>query len=253
MRDSRSFNIPAYQRFHSNAGMHVEPSLLEPSTADNNTLSFQNWSGAILESSNVTSVTGTFTIPNPKMPSGGTSSTAYCGCAWVGIDGDLDICPNGGLIQSGAAWCIQNDSPSFYAWYEWWPAQYMITFDNFDVEAGDELKVTVTATSTSTGNTIVENLTRGTIIGHTWDTESPVLCEATAEWIVEDFTDTSNGSEYLAPFANYGSVTFTDNSAIANGQIFGVSNAQIVNMVQNGSTISEASIFNNQLVTTYVG
>ncbi|GAD96494.1 aspergillopepsin-2 precursor, putative [Paecilomyces variotii No. 5] len=251
----RSFDIKsAYQRLHSHAGIQIVPSIIDgPIPANNGPLSFSNWAGALLESSNITSVTGTFTVPNPEVPSGGNSSTAYCGCAWIGIDGYSVDCPNGGLIQAGATWCIQDGSPSVNAWYEWYPAQAITTFDNFDVQAGDEIKVTVTATSSSTGYTVVENLTQGTQIRHTWDTESPALCEATAEWIVEDFTDTSNGSDYLAPFADYNGVVFTDNSATAKGEKVDVSNARPVNMVQNGNTVSEATILVDQILVTYTG
>ncbi|KAL1864807.1 hypothetical protein Plec18167_009639 [Paecilomyces lecythidis] len=243
-----------YQRLHSQAGIQILPSIIDgPIPTNNGPLTFSNWAGALLESSNITSATGTFVVPDPEVPSGGNSSTAYCGCAWIGIDGYSADCPNGGLIQAGATWCIQDGSTSFNAWYEWYPAQEIITFDNFDVKAGDELKVTVTATSTSTGYTVVENLSQGTDIRHTWDTESPALCEATAEWIVEDFTDISNGSDYLAPFADYNGLIFTDSSATANGEKVGVSDARPVNMVQNGNPVSEAVILGDQVFVTYTG
>lgn len=47
-----------------------------------------NWAGAVIVSSGITSVTGTFTIPTAKEPSGGSSRTEYGAAAWVGIDGD---------------------------------------------------------------------------------------------------------------------------------------------------------------------
>jgi hypothetical protein len=47
-----------------------------------------NWAGAVIESSGVTSVTGTFNVPTVKMPSGGSSNTEYGASAWVGIDGN---------------------------------------------------------------------------------------------------------------------------------------------------------------------
>ncbi|KAH8705534.1 putative aspergillopepsin-2 precursor [Talaromyces proteolyticus] len=249
LRGSRPANSTVFLDSHAS---HSNPGV---ATADSvNTLSFNNWAGAILESSGVTSVVGTFTIPQPQLPSGADSSTSYCGCAWLGIDGDSDVCPNGGLLQAGTAWCIQGNTPSFYAWYEWWPAQEMITFDNFDVTAGDEITVTITATSTSTGYALLENVSQGTSVRHTWKTESPSLCEATGEWIVEDFSDiSSDGSTSLAPFANYGQVTFTGNSATVNRQTVGISQAQPVNMVQNGYTISQSTISNGKVVVTYEG
>ncbi|KAJ9298218.1 hypothetical protein DTO271G3_3823 [Paecilomyces variotii] len=254
-RRPRSLNIPSvYSSLHNNAGIQTEPSIIEgPNTEDKNILTFSNWAGALIQSSDITSVTGTFTVPHPKVPSGGNDSTAYCGCAWVGIDGDGSDCPNGGLIQAGASWCIEDGITSFNAWYEWYPAQALTIFDDFDVEAGDEIKVTVTATSTSTGYTILENLTRGIEVRHTWKTESPALCRATAEWIVEDFSLIIDGSVSLAPFADYGSVAFTGASATVKGKKVGISEAQSVNMVQNGKTISKATVLDNEVVVTYKG
>ncbi|KAH8705738.1 putative aspergillopepsin-2 precursor [Talaromyces proteolyticus] len=238
-------------------GSHLSTSSLSGAVdvaGSGNILSSSNWAGAVLQSTGVTGVAGTFTVPTPKIPSGGDSTTSYCGCAWVGVDGELDVCPNGGLIQAGATWCIRGGTPSFYAWFEWWPAQLMMIFDNFSVNAGDEIQVAVTATSTTTGNTVLENLTQGTSISHTWNTESPALCKLTAEWIVEDFTDYySNGSISPAPFANYGSVTFTNNSATVNGASVDVSGAQPANMVVNGKTVSQSTISNGKVTVTYQG
>ena len=43
-----------------------------------------NWAGAVIISSGITSVTGTFTVPSDKSDSSSGSSAS----AWVGIDGD---------------------------------------------------------------------------------------------------------------------------------------------------------------------
>jgi len=47
-----------------------------------------NWAGAVIIDSAITQVTGTFTIPTVKEPSGGSSRQEYGASAWVGIDGD---------------------------------------------------------------------------------------------------------------------------------------------------------------------
>lgn len=47
-----------------------------------------NWAGAVLTGSGYKTVVGTITVPTPKVPSGGSSSTTYSASAWVGIDGD---------------------------------------------------------------------------------------------------------------------------------------------------------------------
>jgi hypothetical protein len=47
-----------------------------------------NWAGAVVVSSDITEVTGTFNVPTVSEPSGGSSNTEYGAAAWVGIDGD---------------------------------------------------------------------------------------------------------------------------------------------------------------------
>lgn len=81
---------------------------------------FTNWSGAIAEGSGFNYARGTIVVPEPQTPNGTDPTQFYSSVAWVGIDGDL--C-QAGLIQTGAMMSIQNNDPSYYAWYEWWPAR----------------------------------------------------------------------------------------------------------------------------------
>lgn len=157
-----------------------------------------NWSGAVQNSSGFTKVTGTMTVPSV---SGGSNTGA---CAWVGIDGDS--CQQA-LLQTGLF--FYGDG-TFEAFYEWIPDSASF-WDNFGVSVGDSVQYTVDATSTSTGTATVENLTTGQSVHYTWNSPPSTLCEANAEWIVEDFSE--GGS--LVPFANYGSITFTN--AVATG------------------------------------
>jgi hypothetical protein len=212
------------------------------------TYTFPTWSGAFLDTTDVTSVTGTFTVPTPSLPDGGDSSTAYCGCAWVGIDGVTNFC-SGGLMQAGVNWCIEDGVPSYSAWYEWWPAEAQQTYDDISVTAGDQITVTIDATSTTGGTATLENLSNGQSSTFTWTGESPALCEVTAEWIVEDFTV----GDSPVPFANYGSVTFTGNSAVVGGNTVDLSNAYLANMVPSGSSsvVSLASVDGDDITCTY--
>jgi hypothetical protein len=61
-------------------------------------------------------VTGTFTVPNPTVPPGGNSGTAYSGTAWVGIDGDT--CQQA-ILQSGVDWTIQNGKVTYGGEWQW--------------------------------------------------------------------------------------------------------------------------------------
>jgi len=169
-----------------------------------------NWAGAVLETTGVTEVTGTFTIPKPTVPTGGKATTEYCGAAWVGIDGDT--CQSG-LIQTGVFWCVENGAFSYEAWYEYIPAA-SIAYTGISVTSGNVIKVTVTKTSTTGGVTTLENVSTGETATHTFTNQrSGTLCGENAEWIVEDF----ESGNALVPFANFGTVTFTGSSAIVGG------------------------------------
>jgi hypothetical protein len=104
-----------------------------------------NWAGAILIGTGYKSVTGTFTVPKP--------STSGSGSAWVGIDGDT--CDTA-ILQTGVDWTKSGSSYSYDAWYEWYP-DYAYDFSDITIAAGDEIKTTVTATSTTGGTAVIEN------------------------------------------------------------------------------------------------
>jgi len=197
-----------------------------------------NWAGAVLETTGVTAVTGTFTIPKPTVPSGGSTRTEFCGAAWVVIDGDT--CQNG-LIQTGVFWCVENGAFSYEAWYEWIP-QASIAYPGISVTSGNEIKVTVTKTSATGGVTTLENVSTGQTVSHTFTGQTQgSLCGENAEWIVEDFTSGSS----LVPFADFGTVTFTGSSAVVGG-------ATVTPASANADTIILVSSSDAELTSTTV-
>ncbi|KAE8377098.1 peptidase A4 family-domain-containing protein [Aspergillus bertholletiae] len=205
-----------------------------------------NWAGAVLIGSGYTSVTGTFTVPNPSVPSGGSSSEQYCASAWVGIDGDT--CSTA-ILQTGVDFCVDSSGPSFDAWYEWYP-DYAYDFSGISFSVGDSVKVTVDASSKSGGTATIENLSTGKTVSHSFSGESAnPLCETNAEWILEDF---SSGSS-LVPFANFGTVTFTDISVTSGGSSSGASGATLIDIKQNGAVLTSSSASDSEVTVQYVG
>ncbi|KAF4986071.1 hypothetical protein F66182_16865, partial [Fusarium sp. NRRL 66182] len=51
-------------------------------TGNKNVEYSSNWAGAVLIGTGYSSVTAEFTVPTPKVPSGGSSGTEYCASAW---------------------------------------------------------------------------------------------------------------------------------------------------------------------------
>lgn len=93
--------------------------------------------------------------------------------------------------------------------------------------------MTVTTTSSTSGNTTITNLRTGqVVVQHYYNTWYP-LCASTAEWIAEDF-GSSDGSGSL-PFADFGSVSIRDTQAQGSSGTITAASSDIVNMVINGA------------------
>jgi len=106
-----------------------------------------NWAGAALVGSGYTGVTGTFTIPTPKAPTGANANTPYSASAWVGLDG---YTCGSAILQTGVDFTIQNGAVSFDAWYEWYP-DYAYDFSGITFSVGDVVTLTIKATSKTGG------------------------------------------------------------------------------------------------------
>ncbi|KKK11916.1 hypothetical protein P175DRAFT_0504939 [Aspergillus ochraceoroseus IBT 24754] len=203
-----------------------------------------NWAGAVLIGTGYTAVTGEFTVPTPSVPSGGSSSTQYCASAWVGIDGDT--CETA-ILQTGVDFCVQGSSVSFDAWYEWYP-DYAYDFSGITISAGDQIKVTVDATSKTAGKAVVENVTTGKSVTHTFTGGvDGDLCEYNAEWIVEDFEE----NDSLVPFADFGTVTFSSAEATSKGSTVGPSGATILDIEQSNEVLTSVSVSSSSVTVEY--
>ncbi|KAI0656093.1 acid proteinase [Cubamyces menziesii] len=218
-----------------------------PTTAVSNATNAEfssNWSGAVLVSGSGTyrTVTGTFTVPTPKEPSGG--SGFHSSSAWVGIDGDT--CGTA-ILQTGVDFTVSGGSVSFDAWYEWFPAA-AFDFSGFAVHAGDSITATVTATSKTGGTATLINHTTGKQVSHSFSGQ-PSLCQENAEWIVEDFEEGGG----LVPLSNFGTVTFTGASAGTSSGTVTPSGATIIDMEQNGRVLTSVSASGSSVTVTYTG
>ncbi|KAI2626172.1 peptidase A4 family-domain-containing protein [Xylaria nigripes] len=203
-----------------------------------------NWSGAVLSDKvgSFTYVTGTIVVPTPK--SGGSAASS---AAWVGIDGDT--CKTA-ILQTGVDISVNADgSPSYDAWYEWYP-DFAHDFTNFTVSSGNEVRMTVNATTTGTGIALLENLTTGGSVTHTFTKQNSPLCEQDAEWIVEDYAEGGG----LVPFANFDAVVFTDAETIKDGECIGPTGANIFNIQEaDGEILTDCEVTDASTVTcTYV-
>jgi len=203
-----------------------------------------NWSGAALTGTGFTEVQGTFTVPQPSPPAGGSTRTEFCGAAWVGIDGFSDA----DLIQTGVLWCVENGAFEYEAWYEYLPAS-LIAYTGITVTAGSVVTVTATKTSTNGGTTTLT--AGGKTVTHTFSGQSSPLPGTSAEWIVEDFESGNS----LVPFADFGTVTFTGATAIKSGATVTASSTGSTNIfigTSSGETLTSTTISGSTVTVKYV-
>jgi len=217
-----------------------------------------NWSGYVVPSSVlVTDVSGKWTVPTLNCgdtPNAGEST-------WVGIGGES--WPTGGtsgaLLQTGISDQCVNGSQQDSGWFEEYPSvpNEEKVFRSFPVSPGDAISAAVFQGSNGVWETKVDDLTTGLsgimVTGEGWGVASdgsstqtfPVQGSTsgltysggfTAEWIVEDFSD-STGS--TVPLANYGTVTFSNLQTSL--PTWSLTTGEGWSIAQNGVTLSTPS------------
>lgn len=196
-----------------------------------------NWAGVVQIGNGYNHVQGTIVVPQV---SGGSDSAAS---AWVGIDGDT--CQSA-ILQTGIS--FYGDG-SFDAWYEWIP-DYSHSFSGIDISVGDSIKMYVDASSTKGGVAVLDNLTTGQKVQHKFTNPPSTLCETNAEWIVEDF---QQGNSQV-PFANFGSVTFTDASASGSQGSITPSGGTVIDLrTQGGQVLTDCGARGSDVYCNYTG
>ncbi|KIM94753.1 hypothetical protein OIDMADRAFT_66031, partial [Oidiodendron maius Zn] len=206
---------------------------------DSSTIFSPNWAGASIDPPPIGQtfnyVIGQFTLPTPSCPPG--SSGDSCGASvWVGIDGDKPTRP---LLQAGISLEVSNTGiVSYQAWSEWVPNFEF--FDNFSMSAGDEISISVKAVTPSEGIVTVTNISTGQSVSRTLDApdSTQTLIGQSAEWIVEDYG--LSGS--LVPFANFGTVIFTNCAASTESETHNLDNAFIWELDQAGQALTNVVI-----------
>ena len=197
-----------------------------------------NWAGAVLTAppagQTFNAVSAQFTVPTPSVPPGGSSSGSYSASAWVGIDGDTY---GNAILQSGIDFTISGGRVSYDAWYEWYP-NYAIDFSGISMSAGNVMSVSVTSTSASAGNVVLQNLSTGKTVTKALSapSSSSHLGGQNAEWIVEDYESGSS----LVSLANFGTVTFTNCVAKTPSQTLGTSGATIIEIESSSDQVLTA-------------
>lgn len=143
--------------------------------------------------------------------------------------------------------------PPALAWYEWFP-DVSYYFSDIIINAGDTIRLTVTADSSTSGEAVLENLSNGQTVSQ-YITSTYALCGQGAEWIVEDYLqDVGNGTYSLVPLCDFGTVTFSNASAqTSSGSTLSPQSANIMDIQQDGPVLTSTKQDSNVLSISYIG
>jgi hypothetical protein len=170
-----------------------------------NNVKSSNWSGYAVSGATFSDVVGTWTEPTAKC----TSGTEYASF-WVGIDGYS----SDSVEQLGTDSDCNGSKPSYYGWYEMYPANSVDLGGKYAIKAGDVM----TAEVKVTGSSFVLSMKDATA-GWTFSitkTGSSSLKRSSAEWVIES-PEICSTSCKLAKLADFGKLTFSNCEAATTG------------------------------------
>ena len=189
-----------------------------------------NWAGYAVHRAGVqfTSVRGAWAQPAVSCPQGGTYSSF-----WIGIDGYL----NQYVEQVGTgADCIAANTPSYYAWYELYPAARVRIA--MVIRPGDQVEADVGAVPGGTELNIRDVTSGRTFSTMRRGTSGPLT---SAEWVAEAPSACTGSSCSVLPLANFGTVDFTLCSAVGNGASATINSSgwseDVITMVRSDGTV----------------
>jgi hypothetical protein len=202
----------------------IPPPLLPfPGIPDSQNTS-HNWSGYAATGGTYTAVSGTWSVPQFS-PDG----TFGIDAAWVGIGGVRGR----DLIQAGTQQTVSGaGSTQYEAWIEMLPGASRPV--PLRVHAGDSVSVSITEQSTDEWTIAFTNSTTGDTYQ---TTEQDQSMHSSAEWVEEAPSGGGRGGGGgVLPLDNFGTIQFSDGSAVKDGQTVSIAgaNARAITMVGNG-------------------
>jgi Peptidase A4 family len=164
-----------------------------------------NWSGyaATGASGAFSSVSASWTEPTATCSSSGRRSSDQYAAFWVGLDGYS----SDSVEQTGTDSDCVGRTPSYYGWYEMYPAA-PVYFSN-TVRPGDALSASVTFSGTETYTLVLRDSTEGWT--QTITQNEAGLARSSAEVI----TEAPSSDTGVLPLADFGTVSYA--GAEANG------------------------------------
>jgi hypothetical protein len=155
-----------------------------------------NWSGYAVTGSSFTSAKASWTVPSVNCSTTPNTYAAF----WVGLDGWTSST----VEQTGTDSDCDGKSPSYYAWYEFYPNP-SILISSVAVSPGNHMSASVTYSGSEFTITITNEST-----GKSYSKSSKVsgAKRSSAEWIAEAPCCTNAGG--ILPLSDFGTVDFGD-------------------------------------------
>jgi len=198
-----------------------------------------NWSGYAVTGANgkFTSVSASWTQPTATCPSRTDQYAAF----WVGLDGYS----SDSVEQTGSdSDCVGTNDPSYYGWYEMYPAD-PVYYTN-TVKPGDAMSASVTFSGTETYTLVLKDTTQGWT--QTVTKNESGFDRSSAEVITEAPCCTNSGG--ILPLSDFGTIKYTGSDA--NGSSMSGQSPIAITMIDNSgndkdstSSISSSGAFSN--------
>ena len=215
----------------SPGGRMVRPvTALRPGAAAgtlNATVQSTNWSGyaATGASGAFTSISASWTVPAATCP----SSAAQFSSFWAGLDGFNSA----SVEQTGTDSDCAGTTPSYYGWYEMFPAAPVIFAS--PVQPGDQISASVTFSGTETYTLVLSDSTQGWT--QTITQNQPGLDRSSAEVITEAPSSAATGD--VLPLADFGTVNYA--ASQANGASLASQSPTQILMVDSSGTAEDST------------
>jgi hypothetical protein len=191
----------------TSAGMSIVHKPLHVTGVGHDTVQSTNWSGyAVTSPTQFTNVVGTWTQPTATCARNSTTYASF----WVGLDGYS----SSSVEQLGTDTDCSRGIPSYYAWYEMYPANSVsLSKNKYPVSAGDSLTASVTRNGTSY-TLAISDTTRG------WKFSQAATgsdANSSAEWVAEAPELCNIFYCQLASLTNFGTVKMSGAQAAVGG------------------------------------
>ena len=189
-----------------------------------------NWSGYAVTGSSFTQAKGSWTIPSVNCSATPNTYSSF----WVGIDGWTSST----VEQTGTDSDCDGKSPSYYAWYEFYP-KGSVLISGVPVSPGNHMSAEVVYSGTEFTITITNEST-----GKSFSKSSRVSSakRSSAEWIAEAPCCTNGGG--ILPLADFGTVDLGEDYTGVSGTNDATDSSTSGPINAFGSAVNEAIMVN---------